>query len=81
MWIKRNDHALKNECVDFFYICPKRVVLECVCIYIIKFDRFLVFIFSSSKNISLKFYGPLPFSTRAILLLLPRVNPLDRVSG
>ena len=27
MWIKRNDHALKKR-VDFFYTCPKRVVLK-----------------------------------------------------
>ena len=30
MWTKRNDHALKNECVDFIiiYKCPKRAVLK-----------------------------------------------------
>ena len=28
MWIKRNDHAPKNECVDLFYVCPRRVVLK-----------------------------------------------------
>ena len=28
MWTKRNDHAPKSECVDFFNICPKRAVLE-----------------------------------------------------
>ena len=23
MWTKRNDHATKNECADFFNLCPK----------------------------------------------------------
>ena len=48
MWTKRNDQASKNECVDFFNICPKRAFLENF-----KFDHSLyslVFIFSSSKK-------------------------------
>ena len=28
MWIKRNDHAPKSECVDFSNIRPKKVVSE-----------------------------------------------------
>jgi hypothetical protein len=28
MWTKRNDHALKSECDDFFNICSKREVLK-----------------------------------------------------
>jgi hypothetical protein len=28
MWTKRNDHAPKNECDNFFYICSKRAILK-----------------------------------------------------
>jgi hypothetical protein len=27
MWTKRNDHAARSECVDFFNISPKKDVL------------------------------------------------------
>jgi hypothetical protein len=30
MWIKRNDHAPKNECVDFFWYALKREVLKII---------------------------------------------------
>jgi hypothetical protein len=39
MWIKRNDHAPKSECVDYSNICPKKAVLEKIKI---KFDHSLV---------------------------------------
>ena len=39
VWIKRNDHASKNECVDFFSIWLKRVVLD-------KFKMEYSFVFS-----------------------------------
>ena len=28
MWTKRNDHAPKNECANFFNMCPKRAILK-----------------------------------------------------
>ena len=28
MWTKKNDHASKCDCADFFHICPKRAVLK-----------------------------------------------------
>ena len=28
MWTKKNDHAPKNECADFFNTCPKRAPLK-----------------------------------------------------
>ena len=28
MWVKRNDHAPKSQCVDLFNVCPKRAVLR-----------------------------------------------------
>ena len=69
MWIERKDHATKIECVEFFYICPKKAVLKRKrksSLIILVFS--LVFIFSSlgfsKKNIIIAIilcHGPLPF--------------------
>ena len=48
MWTKRNDHAPKSECVDFFNICPKKAVLKKNSSLTILFSS-LKFIFSSPK--------------------------------
>jgi hypothetical protein len=88
MWTKRNDHAPKSDCVDFFLNMPKNDSLK-------KFPSLTIllfshaFIFFSLKKIQYKFiiimiflyHGPLPFSTWAPLLPLPQQNPLDHVSG
>jgi len=92
MWTKRNDHATKIECVDFCNIFLKKGNFERNSSLTI-LSSSLVFIFSSpppknkNKNhydfiITTFFYhGPLPFSTRAPLLLFPSQNPLNHVSG
>jgi hypothetical protein len=89
MWTKRSDHAPKSECVDIFNICPKKAILR----EEIKFDHSLVFyclhLLFPPKQIPPKkmiistflCHGPLPFSIRAPLLLLPLQNSLDHVSG
>jgi hypothetical protein len=96
MWTKRNDHASKNECADFFlYVCSKRTIFNKSQVWpfscLLLSSSSLVFIFSSPKE-KIKFHhslhynnilyhGPLPFSTRAPLLPLPLQNMLDHVSG
>ena len=89
MWTKRNDHATKSECVDFFNICPKRVVLKEGRKKSSLIFRLSSFVFTSQKkkkplniyynNIYLP-WAP-AFSTKAPLLPLPPQNPLDHVSG
>ena len=88
-WTKRNDHAAKVNVLVFLNICQKKAVLKRK--RKTRVWPFSYLLLSSSslpqKNISIKQFitslmchGPLPFSTRALLLPLPPQNPLDRVS-
>ena len=78
MWTKRNDHAPRTECVDFFWYMPKKGIFE---FFFLKFDHSLVFSclhFLFPKNIHYNFivtiflcYGPLFFTSFASPIIKP----------
>ena len=80
--------CIKGKCVDFFNICPKRVVLKRKKRSSLTIPlSSLVFIFSSPKKTHSIFiitsflcHGPLSFSTIALHLPLSLQNQLDHVA-
>ena len=66
LWTKRNDHAPKSECADYFNICPKKGSFEKL-----KFDHSFVFyyfhlLFFQKKSLKIYYsnilcHGPLVF--------------------
>jgi hypothetical protein len=92
MWFKRNDHAPKSECADFFKFFntwPQKggfekkklslthsIVVSCLHLL---FPKKTIHKKNHYNNISLSW--DFAFFTRAHVLPLPQQNPLDHVSG
>ena len=83
MWTERNEHAPKRECYDLFNICPKEKFWKEKKKKEIKFDNYVVFIFSSLNIFSFKIYcNNTSLATMSPCLFLPLLplplqNPLD----